>query len=67
MLASDKYESWEVLISYCYGEANKVADTLASIEVTLNVKFALFESPPCEIRDVLFDNVGVGWSRMLGH
>ena len=39
-------ESWKVQISHCYREANKVADMLANIGVTLNNKFTFFDSPP---------------------
>lgn len=56
----------ETTITHCFREANKVADMLANIEVSLSTKLTLFETPPQEVRDVLFaDTVGARWRRMI--
>jgi len=60
------HEGWQVIISHCYREANKVADTLANMGCNLSSDVVIFDYPPPEVKEVLFaDCIGVGWPRMM--
>jgi len=50
-------EGWEVKISLCYREVNRVADKLANLGVEKEVGVVYFDSPPKEILDILNANV----------
>ena len=53
---------WEVHISHCYREANKVTDRLANMGIGIETGIIFYQSPPMEIKDVLFaDMRSVNW------
>ena len=57
---------WQVTISHCFREANKVADALANIGCNLQSGVAMYERPPNEVKELLFaDCIGVGWPRRM--
>ena len=59
---------WQVRVSHCYREANKVADKLVNIGVRLNSHFMYLDSPPKEVHALLAqDIVGVAWSHFFAN
>ncbi|KAJ8444214.1 hypothetical protein Cgig2_028095 [Carnegiea gigantea] len=57
---------WEVQVTHCYREANKVADTLANVGVTLNCNFIVYTHPPRELDSLLYaDKIGTKFPRMI--
>lgn len=63
LLASSE---WEVRLSHCYREGNKVADRLANIGVLQEVHVVFFAAPPPEITTLLHEDImGVTTPRFL--
>ena len=57
---------WQVIISHCYCEANKVADTLVNMGCNITSGLVVYDCPPPEVQEVLFaDSIGVGWPRLM--
>ena len=57
---------WEVKISHCFREANKVADWLANHGVGLTENFVLLEAVPKDLHAVLLEDLGgVAWPRWI--
>ena len=51
--------SWEVHISHCFREANRVADKLANIGVGLDTQCMFYDTPIPVVQDLLFaDSIG---------
>ena len=59
---------WQVRVSHCYREANKVADKLANIGLYLNSHFMYLDSHHEEVRALLArDIVGAAWPRFFAN
>ncbi|KAJ9152525.1 hypothetical protein P3X46_026085 [Hevea brasiliensis] len=58
--------SWQVALSHCYREANRVADVLANLEVTTKDHYQLLQVPPAIVTGLLHEDVqGVAMSRLV--
>ena len=61
-----KLADWEVKITHCFRETNRVADKLASLGATGRLGVEIYRVPPMEALDVLYaDNMGVLWPRQI--
>jgi len=53
---------WEVRVSHCYREANRVADRLANMGIRFDSGTVFYSSPPMKIKDILLaDGGGTYW------
>ncbi|KAF2316210.1 hypothetical protein GH714_041551 [Hevea brasiliensis] len=58
--------SWQVALSHCYREANRVADVLANLEVTTTDHYQLLQIPLAIVTGLLHEDVqGVAMSRLV--
>ena len=58
------WEGWEVKVTHCYREANRVADKLAQMGLTGQLGAITYQTPPRETQEALYaDTMGVSWPR----
>lgn len=49
---------WEVTITHCYREANRVADWLANYGVNADLTVVIFEAVPMDLKAVKLEDIG---------
>ena len=63
-----EWTGWDIKISHCFREVNRVADKLAKLGLNMSLGVLIHRDPPVEARGALQDDSrGVSWPRFIKH